>query len=136
MFYLHIFVFLSAALCLCGLEKRWCGGWAFFTFFVTVGIMLVWANVTYFEAQKNNCISTNKKVYFWLMGEIMFYYVFAFLVICFFFRKFCEDPNLKEDKAAREADVEKCFNEVLKNEDFRQRYTDYETNYRQSMHEN
>jgi hypothetical protein len=135
MFYLHVMNFLTACLCLCGLEKKWCGGWAFIAFFVVVGIILVWANVTYFQSQKETCINSNAPLYFWLMGEIMFYYVFAFMVVCFFFRKFCDDPNLKEDRAAREADVEKCFNEVIKNDDFRQRYSEYESNYRQSMYE-
>ena len=47
-FFLHVLNFFVSAMCLCGLEKKFCGGWAFAGFFLAVGIILVWANVTYF----------------------------------------------------------------------------------------
>ena len=31
-------------------------------------------------------------IYFWLMSEILFFYCLTAFVICYFFRRFCQDP--------------------------------------------
>ena len=97
LFFLHCINFIVSAMCLCGLEKKFCGNWAFTGFFMILGIILIWSNITYFQSQNGTCVDSAAAIYFWLMGEIMFYYVFTFMVICFFFRKFCEDPNIRKE---------------------------------------
>ena len=52
-------------------------------------IVITWAQVTYFQSQQTNCIDTVPVLYFWLMGQILFFYIVLTLVICIFFRKYC-----------------------------------------------
>ncbi len=48
------------------------------------------------------------------MGEILFFYCLTAFVLCYFFRKFCQDPNVKkqlkeeekEEAAAAAAEIE------------------------------
>ena len=92
---LHLVNFLASACCLCGLEKKFGSTWMLYFFVLFDGIILVWANVTYFKSQADNCIDNAASIYFWLMGEIMFFYVFfGFIVFCFF-RSHCQDPNIE-----------------------------------------
>jgi len=42
-------------------------------------------------------------MYFWLMGQIMLFYIVVVVTICFFFRKFCSDPGVEEDYHKEEA---------------------------------
>ena len=41
-------------------------------------------------------------VYFWLMGEIMFFYALTAFIVCYFFRKFCQDPSLGGEAEAQD----------------------------------
>lgn len=52
-------------------------------------VMITWAQVTYFQSQTTNCIDTVPVLYFWLMGQILFFYVVLALIIFVFFRKYC-----------------------------------------------
>jgi Ca2+/Na+ antiporter len=36
---------------------------------------------------------TFPELYFWLMGQIMFYYVAFAVIVCFVIRKFCQHPD-------------------------------------------
>ena len=36
-------------------------------------------------------------VYFWLMSEILFFYCLTAFIICYFFRRFCQDPAIKKE---------------------------------------
>ena len=54
-------------------------------------------------------------LYFWLMGQILFFYVVMTLVVCIFFRKYCQDPKLvraKELEMKDEFELEKFDNDV------------------------
>jgi len=35
-------------------------------------------------------------IYFWLMSEILFFYCLTAFVVCYFFRRFCQDPTTRE----------------------------------------
>ena len=72
----------------------------YFIFEITI---LVYMQVVYFESKQ--CYSYTPLMYFWLMGQILLFYVVVVITVCFFFRKFCGDPNLDEDKV--EKDIEK-----------------------------
>ena len=45
-------------------------------------------------------------IYFWLMSEILFFYCLTAFVVCYFFRRFCQDPATRE-ALAKEAEAEK-----------------------------
>ena len=45
-------------------------------------------------------------VYFFLMGEILYFYVLTAFVICYFFRRFCHDPVLRAKMAEEEKQAE------------------------------
>lgn len=47
---LHIVNFLAAGLCLCGLEKKYGRAWMLYSFVLFDGIILIWANATYFKS--------------------------------------------------------------------------------------
>ena len=47
-------------------------------------------------------------VYFWLMGEILFFYMLTAFVVCYFFRKFCQDPTVKA-QMLKEEDEEAAY---------------------------
>ena len=47
--------------------------------------------------------------YFWLMGEILFFYCLTAFVLCYFFRKFCQDPAIK--KQIKEEEEKEAKNE-------------------------
>lgn len=46
--------------------------------------------------------------YFWLMFETLFFYMTLTFIICYFFRKYCQDPKVvKAMKAEEEAEDKK-----------------------------
>eukprot|EP00354_Favella_ehrenbergii_P005638 CAMPEP_0170465600 /NCGR_PEP_ID=MMETSP0123-20130129/9888_1 /TAXON_ID=182087 /ORGANISM="Favella ehrenbergii, Strain Fehren 1" /LENGTH=68 /DNA_ID=CAMNT_0010731547 /DNA_START=470 /DNA_END=676 /DNA_ORIENTATION=+ len=50
-------------------------------------------------------------VYFWLMGEILFFYCLSVGIVCYFFRRFCQDPKLRK----QQADEEECMGKAMEN---------------------
>ena len=67
-------------------------------------VILVWAQVTYFQSQETNCIDTVPVLYFWLMAQIMFFYVVMTYVLCYMCRKYCQDPALRKKQELATAD--------------------------------
>ena len=53
---------------------------------------------------------SSPKAYFWLMAQILIIYVGMGLVVCHFFRKFCQDPD--EEEVSRVEDADPQDNEV------------------------
>ena len=89
MFMLHICNFLFNCLALCGLEKRICISQVLLALVIFDGVVLIWAQATYFKSQSVDCNIKKPDIYFWLMGEILFFYLLSAFVVCYFFRKFC-----------------------------------------------
>ena len=44
-------------------------------------------------------------LYFWLMSEILFFYCLTAFVLCYFFRRFCQDPAIRKQLEAEEAEA-------------------------------
>ena len=122
LFLLHICNFLFSALALCGLEKRICISYVLLALVIFDVVVLVWAQATYFKSQGYNCNLEMPDVYFWLMGEILFFYLLSAFVVCYFFRKFCQDPAIKAQmlkEEAEEADAQRPMlsaDRVMRNE--------------------
>ena len=93
LFVLHVCNFLFSALALCGLEKKFCISYVLLAMILFDCVVLVWSQTTYFNSQSFNCNLEMPDVYFWLMGEILYFYCLTAFVLCYFFRKFCHDPN-------------------------------------------
>lgn len=89
LFALHLVNCIFSLMALCGLEKRFCVSYIFIGLFIFDAVVLVWAQCTYFQGQSYNCNLEMPDLYFWLMGEILFFYCFTAFVVCYFFRKFC-----------------------------------------------
>ena len=94
-------------------------------------IILTWAQVTYFQSQETNCIDTVPILYFWLMGQILFFYVVLAFVLCYMCRTHCQNPKfkraqeLREEEAARERfDLEKD-SQIDRNDDDIKRKQNY-----------
>jgi hypothetical protein len=87
-----------AVLCFFKLDIRFGNGWAMFGVLLFDIIILVWGNVTFFQAQESNCIgdANTTPVFFWLGFEVMFYYILTIFLLCYFFRKKCVDPYVYE----------------------------------------
>ena len=103
LFTLHVINCIFSLMALCSLEKRICISHVLLALVVYDAVILIWAQCVYFKAQSFNCNIQKGDVYFWLMGEILFFYIFTAAVICYFFRKFCEDPQARKEREAQEA---------------------------------
>ncbi|CDW83703.1 UNKNOWN [Stylonychia lemnae] len=98
-FAMHIVNTIETIINLFSLEKRLCNGYMICGFFIFEIIVLSYMQVVYFEAQQEDyCMTRTPLMYFWMMGQILVFYFVVVLTICFFFRKFCQDPNLKDDE--------------------------------------
>ncbi len=114
LFALHVCNLVFSLMALCGLEKKFCVSYVLLALALFDAIVLIWAQTTYFQSQSYNCNLEMPDTYFWLMGEILFFYCLTAFVLCYFFRKFCQDPNIKkqlkeeekEEAAAAAAEIE------------------------------
>ena len=91
---MHIFNFCEGLLNVTGLYKKCCTGRMLCFFFIFEVVVLVFMQVMYF--QSSYCWDQTPLMYFWLMGQIMLFYIVVVVTICFFFRKFCSDPSVEE----------------------------------------
>ena len=98
-FIMHIINCFETVLNLGGLEKRFCSGMMLCGFFIFEITVLVYMQVIYFESMRLDCITITPLLYGWLMGQILVFYLVVVMTVCFFFRKFCQDPAFeKEDE--------------------------------------
>uniref|UniRef100_A0A7S3N4K5 Uncharacterized protein n=1 Tax=Strombidium inclinatum TaxID=197538 RepID=A0A7S3N4K5_9SPIT len=91
--------FMNSLMCLvnlCGMEVKLCNSNMVCCFSIFELTMLVWMQVTYFRSQEYTCMVSAPKLYFWLMFQILCVYIGMGLVVCHFFRKFCQDPDEEE----------------------------------------
>ena len=115
LFMLHICNFLFSSLAICGLEKRICITQVLLALMIFDGVVLIWAHATYFKSQSYDCNILMPDVYLWLMGEILFFYILTAFIVCYFFRKFCQDPAIKAQvlkEQAEEEAAEKISSEI------------------------
>ena len=103
LFVFHIVNGLYCAMALCGLEKKICSQIMLTGFILFDVILLIWTQVTYFYAQGQMCNIAATTLYFWLMFEIMFFYALTAFIVCYFFRRFCQDPALQVEEEEEEA---------------------------------
>jgi hypothetical protein len=80
--------------CFFKIDIRCGNGWAMFGVILFDIIVLVWGNITFFQAQNLNCVvdQNTMPIFFWLGFEVMFYYILTIFLLCYFFRKKCVDP--------------------------------------------
>ena len=90
---LHFINIIMTLINLCGLEVKICNGNSICAFSIFEITVLVWMQVSYFKSQDSNCLTSAPDLYIWLMGQILVLYVGMSIVICHFFRKFCQDPE-------------------------------------------
>ncbi len=65
---MHGLNFLENLLNLTGLDKKICSGQVLCGFFVVELTILIYMQVSYFEAMQQGCIKNTPLLYFWLMG--------------------------------------------------------------------
>ena len=95
---LHIINGVTCAIFLTGLDKYLCKSMAMVLFVVANLTVLGWAQTTYFKSMRLNCINMLPYAYLWLMFETLFFYIMLSFVICYFFRKYCQDPKVIEEE--------------------------------------
>ena len=61
--------------------------------------------IVYFESQGERCMTIEPQLYFWLMGQILVFYMGFAVVICHFFRKFCQDDDEVDDEYNKQEDM-------------------------------
>ncbi len=89
--FMHLINCLETLINLTGLEKHLCSclfGCLFFGYELTV---LIYMQVIYFDAR--DCMRQTPLLYFWLLFQILVFYMVIVFSVCFIFRKFCGDPN-------------------------------------------
>lgn len=87
---------------LCGLETKICNQNAVCCYMLFELAVLVFMQVSYFNSQYNDCFRIAPDLYLWTMGQILAVYMGLAIVICHFFRKFCQDPDPEEEAALAE----------------------------------
>ena len=97
-FIMHIVNVVETLFNVTGLEKKLCTGQLLCGFFVFEVTVLVYMQVSYFEAMAQNCLKYQPLMYFWLMAQVLVFYGIVVFLLCFFFRKFCQDPDTKEEE--------------------------------------
>ena len=90
-FAMHIVNSIECLLNITTCEKYLCSGMLLCIFFIFEVTILVYMQVEYFKGMQ--CINETKLMYFWLMGQILIFYVVVVFILCFFFRKFCQDDK-------------------------------------------
>lgn len=108
LFALHVVNAIFCSMTLCNLEKKVCTQMGLIVLLLFDVVMLVWAQITYFNSQRYNCTIETPGAYFWTMGEILFFYVLTVMVICYFFRKLCQDPNLEKEEEREDDQLRKA----------------------------
>lgn len=103
LFALHVCNFLFGSMALCGLEKRICNNYMLIALMIFDAVVLIWSQTTYFQSQSYNCNVVMPDYYFWLMGEILYFYCLMAFIVCYFFRQFCQDPTIEKEEKAEDA---------------------------------
>ena len=110
-FSLHIVNSVEMFINLTGLEKALCSSFWVCLFMIFEVTILIYMQVTYFESQVENlalnkvsCHSVTPLLYFWLMGQILTFYIGIVVVVCYFFRQHCQDPELEARELKKEMD--------------------------------
>ena len=49
-----------------------------------------------------HCRNKSPQIFYWLMFNILIFYVFFMISVCFFFRKYCQDHSLVVDQLKHE----------------------------------
>ena len=70
--------------------------------------MLVFMQIAYFNSQDDNCLYNAPNLYFFLMGQILTLYLGGAVVLCYFVRKVCQDPQLEAESQKQEAVYDKA----------------------------
>ena len=91
--FLHTVNIIIALINLINKEEQLCFSGMICGLFLFEMSILIFMQFVYFDSQGNRCISTAPDLYFWLMGQILVFYMGAAVVICHFFRKFCQDDE-------------------------------------------
>lgn len=60
--------------------------------------MLTFMQITYFQSMKWGCMERTPSLYFWLMGQILAVYFGIGVIVCYFLKKFCRDPEEEVDE--------------------------------------
>eukprot|EP00352_Strombidinopsis_acuminata_P007296 CAMPEP_0176350570 /NCGR_PEP_ID=MMETSP0126-20121128/9581_1 /TAXON_ID=141414 ORGANISM="Strombidinopsis acuminatum, Strain SPMC142" /NCGR_SAMPLE_ID=MMETSP0126 /ASSEMBLY_ACC=CAM_ASM_000229 /LENGTH=193 /DNA_ID=CAMNT_0017700661 /DNA_START=17 /DNA_END=598 /DNA_ORIENTATION=- len=98
LFSVNVVNFLVCSATLCGITRRFCRCTGVSAYVIYQVVILIWANIVYFQSMESNCANYAPAVYFWLFMNILIIYAFIAFVVCFFFRKFCGDPDLILDE--------------------------------------
>ena len=64
--------------------------------------VLIFMQIGYFEAMDKRCYAQEAKAkYYWVACQIIIFYMSFIVVICHFFRKFCQDDEDEDDEFAK-----------------------------------
>ncbi|TNV75970.1 hypothetical protein FGO68_gene7477 [Halteria grandinella] len=107
-FVMHIVNSLETILNVTGMEKKLCTGFWVCMFFIFEMTVIVYMQVVYFAAMpsdvnlaKPDCTDLAPMLYYWMMFNILYLYLGGAIVICYFFRGFCQDPELEKEEEAK-----------------------------------
>jgi hypothetical protein len=125
----HIVNACVAFLFFVGMERKLCSAFAMTVFCVLQITVLFYSQTVYFEAMNPtmnpadptltpaSCTTQTPQRYFWLMAQILVFYISFFILICFIYRKYFQDPHLKakelEEEAKEELKRQKLFDEQM-----------------------
>lgn len=112
-----------------GMERKLCSAFGLTVFSVLQVTVLFYSQTVYFEAMNPtpnpldatltpaSCTTQTPQRYFWLMAQILVFYISFFVLVCVIYRKYFQDPMLKkkeeEEELKREKEMDKLFHEKL-----------------------
>lgn len=108
-FIMHCVNSLETILNIFGWEKKLCTGFGVSMFLIFETTVIIYMQVIYFnsmpvdtESDADNCMLVTPYMYFWMMANILLFYIGSVVVICYFFRGFCQDPQLEEEERIKD----------------------------------
>lgn len=104
---LHTCNIIVTLMNLCGLETKVCNCNMVFGYGIFQMAIFLFMQFTYFESQANKCMYAAPTIYWWLMAQILLIWVGFAIIVCHFFRKYCQVEPDPQDVSP--GDIEEDF---------------------------
>ena len=126
-------------MCMVKIEQKACSSFGWTVWIVFQVTTLFYSQTIYFNAQNppvadgtvldetTLCKNRTPQIYFWLMLNILVFYCFFMVSICYFFRTYCQDKRMLQKQKEKEV-LELANDQMLQQQVLYQQMPDMEAN--------